>query len=110
MKKDFIISKIEASQDGAPYIYITFSDPNDYKSGERQPFGPNMMAFTSPEDLMKNLPKMMSNISRMTGGGNVLTDSPTLKMSMKEYEDIGVKVGDRVTVEIKKSENDGIYA
>jgi hypothetical protein len=112
MKKDFIVSKIEASQDGAPYIYITFSDPNDYKSGERQPFGPNMMAFTSPEDLMKNLPKMMSNISRMTGGGGggVLTDSPTLKMSMKEYEDIGIKVGDKVTVEIKKSENDGIYA
>jgi hypothetical protein len=109
MKKNFIISKIEASQDGAPYIYITFSDPNDYKSGERQPFGPNMMAFTSPEDLMKNLPKMMSNISRMTGG-SVLTDSPTLKMSMKEYEDIGIEVGDKVTVEIKKSETDGIYA
>lgn len=111
MKKDFIISKIEASQDGAPYIHITFSDPNDYKSSERQPFGPNMMAFTSPEDLMKNLPKMMSNISRMTGGGggSVITDSPTLKMSMKEYEDIGIKVGDKVTVEIKKSENDGIY-
>ncbi|MGC2571346.1 MAG: hypothetical protein WA364_07530 [Candidatus Nitrosopolaris sp.] len=109
MKKDFIISKIEASQDGAPYIYVTFSDPNDYKSSERQPFGPNMMTFTSPEDLMKNLPKMMSNISRMTGGGSVLTDSPTLKMSMKEYEDIGIKVGDKVTVEIQKSENDGIY-
>jgi hypothetical protein len=109
MKKDFVISKIEASQDGAPYIYITFSDPNDYKSTERQPFGPNMMTFTSPEDLMKNLPKMMSNISRMTGGGGVPTDSPTLKMSMKEYEDIGTKVGDKVTVEIKKSENDGIY-
>jgi len=109
MKKDFIISKIEASQDGAPYIYVTFSDPNDYKSSERQPFGPNMMTFTSPEDLMKNLPKMMSNISRMTGGGSVLTDFPTLKMSMKEYEDIGIKVGDKVTVEIQKSENDGIY-
>jgi hypothetical protein len=109
MKKDFVISKIEASQDGAPYIYITFSDPNDYKSAERQPFGPNMMTFTSPEDLMKNLPKMMSNISRMTGGGGVPTDSPTLKMSMKEYEDIGTKVGDKVTIEIKKSENDGIY-
>jgi hypothetical protein len=29
---------------------------------------------------------------------------------MKEYEDIGIKVGDKVTIEIKKSENDGIYA
>ena len=68
-----------------------------------------MMAFTSPEDLMKNLPKMMSNISRMTGsGGGAPTDSPTFKMSMKEYEDIGIKVGDKVTIEIKKSENSGI--
>jgi hypothetical protein len=112
MKKDFIISKIEASQDGTPYIYVTFSDSNDYKlGGERQqnPFGPNMMAFTSPEDLMKNLPKMMSSISRMVGGsGSAFGDSPTIKMSMKEYEDIGIKVGDKVTIEIKKSENSGI--
>ena len=111
MKKDFIISKIEASQDGTPYIYVTFSDVNDYKVGggkQQNPFGPNMMAFTSPEDLMKNLP-MMSNISRMTGGGGgAPTDSPTFKMSMKEYEDIGIKVGDKVTIEIKKSENSGI--
>ena len=112
MKKDFIISKIEASQDGTPYIYVTFSDVKDYKAGSEKlqnPFGPNMMAFTSPEDLMKNLPKMMSNISRMTGsGGGAPTDSPTFKMSMKEYEDIGIKVGDKVTIEIKKSENSGI--
>jgi hypothetical protein len=26
-----IISKIEASQDGSPYVYVTFSDPGDYK-------------------------------------------------------------------------------
>ena len=109
MKKDFIISKIEASQDGTPYIYVTFSDVNDYKAGgekQQNPFGPNMMAFTSPEDLMKNLPKMMSNISRMTGGGGgAPTDSPTFKMSMKEYEDMNIKVGDKVTLEIKKSDN-----
>ena len=113
MKKDFIISKIEASQDGAPYIYVTFSDANDYKAGgekgKQNPFGQNMMAFTSPEDLMKNLPKdAMSNISRMTGGGGVPTDSPSFRMSMKEYEDIGIKVGDKVTIEFKKSDNSGI--
>src|SRR6266568_8407452 len=109
MKKEYIISRIECS---LPYLYVAFSDVNDYKArGEKQqnPFGPNMMAFTSPEDLMKNLPKMMSNISRMTGGGGgAPTDSPTFKMSMKEYEDIGIKVGDKVTIEIKKSENSGI--
>jgi hypothetical protein len=41
-----------------------------YKAEKPQnPFG-NMMAFTSPEDLMKNLPKAIGNMSKaMTGGG-----------------------------------------
>jgi hypothetical protein len=111
MKKDYIVSRIEASQDDAPYVFVAVTDPNDYKQGtERQqnPFAPNMMAFTSPEDLMKNLPKMMSNISRMTGSGGVPIDSLTFKMSMKEYEDIAIKVGDKVTIEIKKSDSSGI--
>ncbi len=114
MKKEFVISRIEASQDGSPYVYITFADPNDYKSsGERKqqnPFGPNVMAFTSPEELMKNLPKAMGDISKMItgGGGGGFTDSPTFKMSMKEYEDMGIKVGDKVSIEIKKSDT-GIY-
>jgi hypothetical protein len=113
MKKEFIISRIEASQDGSPYIYITFSDANDYKSGERQqqnPLGTNVMAFTSPEDLMKNLPKAMANISKMMGGGGPtgMTDSPIFRMSMKEYEDMGIKVGDKVTIEVTKLDNNGI--
>ena len=68
MKKDYIVSRIEASQDGAPYVYIAVSDPNDYKqAGEKQqnPFGSNV--FTSPEDLMKNLPKAIGDISKMMG-------------------------------------------
>jgi hypothetical protein len=111
MKREYIISRIEASQDGAPYVHVAISDPNDYKQGgekQQNPFGPNMMAFTSPEDLMKNLPKAMANMSRAMGGGGALTDSPTFKISMREYEDMGIKVGDTVTVEIKKSDSSGV--
>ena len=110
MKLDYIVSRIEASQDGSPYVYVTYANPNDFKAGaERQsnPFGSNMMAFTSPEDLMKNLPKAMGNISKAMGGGP-LTDSPTFRISMREYEDMGIKVGDRVMIEIKKSDSSGI--
>jgi hypothetical protein len=32
----------------------------------------------------------------------------SFKMSMKEYEDIAIKVGDKVTIEIKKSDSSGI--
>ncbi|MGB7957091.1 MAG: hypothetical protein WCF23_24215 [Candidatus Nitrosopolaris sp.] len=108
MKKDCIISRIEASQDGSPYVYVTFSDANDYKPGAEKPqnpFGPNMMAFTSPEDMMKNLPKAMSNISRAMGGAGPPTDSPTFKISMREYEDMAIRVGDKITIEIKKSDS-----
>jgi hypothetical protein len=110
MKKDFIISRIEASQDGSPYVYVGLTDPNDYKSGgekRQSPFGPNVMAFTSPEDLMKNLPKAMGDISKMIsggGGGGTLPDTPTFKISMKEYEDMEIKVGDKVIIEIRKSD------
>jgi hypothetical protein len=48
---------------------------------------------------------MMSNISRMASGDGAISDSPTFRMSVKEYEDIGTKVGDTVTIVIKKSEN-----
>src|SRR5438132_14030067 len=108
MKKEFVFSRIEASQDGAPCIYIALSDPNDFKPGvekQQNPFGPNMMAFTSPEDMMKNLPKAMGNLSRAMGGGGALTDSPTFKISMREYEDMAIKVGDKITIEIKKSDS-----
>ena len=32
MKKDFIVSKIEAPQDGNQYVFIGFIDPNEPKS------------------------------------------------------------------------------
>ena len=36
MKKEFIVSKIEASQDGSPYVYVAFADGNTPKSGRQE--------------------------------------------------------------------------
>ena len=67
MKKDFIVSKIEAPQGGSQYVFIGFIDPNEPKSSgggdesgyPQSPFGKGgeALPFTSPEDIMKNLPK-----------------------------------------------------
>ena len=106
MKREFIVARIEASQDGSPYVYVTFNDPKDYKPGDKPaPFGPNAMAFSSLEDLMKNMPKVMSNMTGLMGGA---TDAPTMKMSMREYQDIGIKVGDKVTIEVVKTDTSGV--
>ena len=96
MKKDFIVSKIEAPQDGSPYVFVTFADP-DSKGGDSSPQSP----FTSPEDLMKNLPKVVSNMYGGAGGG-MPGNSLTFKITMKEYEEMAIKVGDRVGIEVKK--------
>lgn len=109
MKKEFIVSRIEATQDGSPYIYLSFSDPSSTSENRNRspqsPFGAHAFAFTSPEDMMKNLPKAFSN---MMGGMGGLSESPTIKLSMREYEDMSLKVGDRVTLEIKKVDTVGI--
>ena len=112
MKMDYIVSRIEASQDGSPHVYVTYANPNDFKAGADKgpsfnPFGVNMAAFTS-EDLMNNLPKAMSNIGKAMGGGGFPTDSPTFKISIRDYEDMSIKVGDKVTIEIRKAESSGI--
>ncbi|AIF84059.1 hypothetical protein NTE_02002 [Candidatus Nitrososphaera evergladensis SR1] len=107
MKREFIVARIEASQDGSPYVYVTFNDPKDYKPDRpTNPFGQNTMAFSSIEDMMKNMPKVIANMPGMFGGG--LTDTPIMKMSMKEYQDMGIKVGEKVTIEIQKIESSGI--
>jgi hypothetical protein len=103
MKKDFIVSKIEAPQDGSHYVLVAFADPNALKSTGGGGSG-EAVPFTSPEDLMKNLPKVMSNMFGKGAGG----DSPTFKITMKEYEEMAIKVGDKVRIEIKKADNSGV--
>ena len=85
MKREFIVAKIEGSQDGSPYVYVTFNDPKEYKPDKpnMNPFGSNVASFTSIEDLMKNMPKVMASFPGLGGG---LTDSPTIKFSMHEYQ------------------------
>ena len=38
----------------------------------------------------------------------MLGDSPTFKITMKEYEDMAIKVGDKVRIEIRKADNSGV--
>ena len=89
------------------FTAMAYTDPNALKSiggggsGEAVP-------FTSPEDLMKNIPKAMSNMFGTGAGGGMLGDSPTFKITMKEYEDMAIKVGDKIRIEIEKAENSGV--
>jgi hypothetical protein len=54
---------------------------------------------------MKKLPKVMSNVFGASGG--MSRYSPTFSISMK-YEDMAIKIGDEVRIEINKVDSSGI--
>lgn len=107
MRREFIVARIEASQDGSPYVYVTFNDPKEYNPDKPKtnPFGTGTATFNSIEDLMKNMPKVMASFP---GIGGMAAESPTIKLSMREYQDMGIKVGDKVYIEIQKTESSGV--
>ena len=107
MRKEFIVSKIQSPEEGSQhYVYVTFSDEKEYRDQAKRPqsqFGPGVGAFDSMEDLMKNMPKIMANMPGLGGGQS---ESPTVKLSMREYEDMNIKVGDKVYFDIHKQNDD----
>ena len=111
MKKEFIVSKIETSQDGSPYLYIMLTDTRgNFTSTRRQqgfpenPFGVATIPITSLDDL-KNLPKKISDAIEGAFGGSrngiSSSESTTFKMNTREYEELGIKIGDKITLEFK---------
>jgi hypothetical protein len=110
MRKEYIVAKIESPQEGSHYVYVTFSDEKEYRSQEpktQSQFGPGVGTFNSIEDLMKNMPKIMANMPGLGGGGGGgQTGSPTVKLSMREYEDMNIKAGDKVYFDIRKQDDD----
>jgi hypothetical protein len=116
MKKEFIVSKVEVPQDGGPYICLVLTDTKgNFTRTRRQqgfpenPFGIATIPISSLDDL-RNLPKKISdaiNAAYSSSDNNIPYDSTTFKMTQKEFQELGIKEGDKVTMEIKIS-NSGI--
>ncbi|MFY3739787.1 MAG: hypothetical protein HMLIMOIP_000206 [Candidatus Nitrosomirales archaeon] len=97
MRKEYVVVRIDAAPDGTPQVLVSLSDPKDVRDrGQGQFGGPQMMgAFGSMDDLMKNINKIFT--SQVMGGFTT-----NLKLTIKEYEDSGIKVGDKIYLDIIK--------
>ena len=109
MKKEFVVQSIDGAPDGAPYVVVSLASTKDLKNGSDanppSPFdGPKVMGFTNINDMMKDLNKMFSGMSNQ-GMSSGLTQ---IKLDMHEYKDMGLAVGDKVSLEINKDEPLGI--
>ncbi len=103
MRKEYIVVRIDAAPDGSPQVLVALSEPKDVRDRGQGSFGgPQAMgSFGSMEDLMKNINKIFA--SQMMGGFTT-----TLKFSIKEYEDSGIKVGDKIYLDVIKPEGDRV--
>lgn len=106
MKKEYVVVRIDAAPDGAPYVIVSLSLTKDFKEGNQplsSPFGPNIMGFSNMDEMMKGLNKMFSGgMSGLSGG------MTSLKIDMHEYKELGLSVGDKVYLELSKAESLGV--
>ena len=97
LKKEYIITEISASPDGSPFVFITLRDPSEVRGPQKVKLASPMVTFGSMDDMFKNLGNV---IAKQMMGGFVTV----VKLSLDEYEKLDFKVGDRVSVEIDKTQ------
>jgi hypothetical protein len=95
LRKEYVITEVSASPDGSPFVLVTLKDPSDVRGPQKISPQSNMVAFTSMNDMFKNLGNVLSK--QMMG-----SFATVVKISLDEYEKLDFKVGDRVAVEINK--------
>jgi hypothetical protein len=97
LRKEYVVTEISASPDGSPFVLITLRDPSDVRGPQRISPQSHMVSFTSMNDIFKNLGNVLSK--QMMG-----SFATVIKLSLDEYEKLDFKVGDRVSVEIDKTQ------
>ena len=105
MRKEFVIKRIDASPDGAPYVIVSLTSSKDLKEGNKNSpqFDPSkMMDPAKMGDMVKDLNKMLSGMGGMMAGGT------SLKLDMHEYKEMNLSVGDKVYLDLTKDENTGV--
>ncbi|MDH3204079.1 MAG: hypothetical protein OEL81_05325 [Nitrosopumilus sp.] len=105
MRKEFVIKRIDASPDGAPYVIVSLTSAKDFQDGNKNSsqFDPSkMMDPSKMGDMVKDLNKMLS------GMGGIMSRGTSLKLDMHEYKEMNLSVGDKVYLDLTKDENLGV--
>ena len=107
MRKEFVVKRIDASPDGAPYVIVSLTSSKDLQEGNKNLSKSDPSKMMDPAkmgDMMKDLNKMLSGMSGMMSGGS----GTSLKLDMHEYKEMNLSVGDKVYVELTAAQSQGI--
>ena len=106
MRKEYVVVRIDAAPDAAPYVVVSLSSKKDEQDNNgplSSPFGKtNVMGFSNMNDMAKELNKMMS------GGMGMMGNTTSIKLDMIEYKKLGLSVGDKVYLDLTKAESSGV--
>ena len=107
MRKEYVVVRIDAAPDAAPYVVVSLSSKKDMQESNgplSSPFGnkTNVMGFSNMNDMAKELNKMMS------GGMGMMGNTTSIKLDMIEYKKLGLSVGDKVYLDLTKAETSGV--
>jgi hypothetical protein len=106
MRKEYVVVRIDAAPDAAPYVVISLSSKKDVQDNNgplSSPFGKaNVMGFSNMNDMAKELNKMMS------GGMGMMGNTTSIKLDMIEYKKLSLSVGDKVYLDLTKAESSGV--
>ena len=106
MRKEYVVVRIDAAPDAAPYVVVALSSKKDVQDNNgplSSPFGKsNVMGFSNMNDMAKELNKMMS------GGMGMMGNTTSIKLDMIEYKKLGLSVGDKVYLDLTKAETSGV--
>ena len=91
-----MITEISAAPDGSPYVFITLKGPDEV-GGPQAALSNPVASFQSMDDMFRNFGQVMSK-QMMSGFATVI------KLSLDEYEKLNIKVGDRVSLDIDKTQ------
>ena len=110
MRKEFVVMRIDAAPDGAPYVLVTLTLAKDMAEGNQppNPSTTNVMGFSNMDDMMKNINKMISGGGMPGMMGGAAPGTTSIKLDMHEYKQLGLSVGDKVNLDISKSETLGV--
>jgi len=105
MRKEYVVIRIDAAPDAAPYVVVSLSSKKDMQEKDgplSSPFGKaNVMGFSNMNDMAKELNKMMT-------GGGMMGNTTTIKLDMLEYKNLGLSVGDKVFLDLSLAESSGV--
>tara|TARA_Y100001949_G_scaffold168421_1_gene167158 strand:+ start:737 stop:1060 length:324 start_codon:yes stop_codon:yes gene_type:complete len=107
MRKEYVVVRIDAAPDGAPYVIVSLSSKKDVQENTGPPSSPfgkaNVMGFSNMNDMAKELNKMMSG-----GSFGMMGNTTSIKLDMLEYKKLNLSVGDKVYLDLSKAEASGV--